>query len=343
MIYCLTKDSVIMTLLWITLLLLHQGYTLVPVVTVELGQSVILTCAFGRKYQSNTWLYWYKQSAGDTLKLIGMLQRRIIPKYGPDFSDSRFSITYVGDSSNLTILTTAQKDEGMYHCAELDTMESMWSGTYLSIKGNSKSTSTYTVVQQSTVSQTLQCSLLSDTENTTCSGDPSVFWFKARSDKSYPDFIYTEGEKAENSEKRSDSQKRCIYNFSKNVSFSDAGTYYCAVATCGQILFGNERDLQIDKTNGINVLVVTIICLVISVIGNIVFICFRTQRSACERLKERSSSQRRRNFSQKENDTKGRPDLNYAALHFSEGRTSTGKKKRELMTDCVYSQVKGSV
>ncbi|XP_047210324.1 uncharacterized protein LOC124860796 [Girardinichthys multiradiatus] len=332
-----------MTLLWITLLLLHQVYTLVPVVTVELGQSVILTCAFGRKYQSNTWLYWYKQSAGDTLKLIGMLQRSISPNYGPYFSDSRFSITYVGDSSNLTILTTAQNDEGMYHCAELDTMESMWSGTYLSIKGNSKSTSTYTVVQQPTVSQTLQCSLLSDSENTTCSGDPSVFWFRARSDKSYPDVIYTEGEKAENSEKRSDSQKRCIYNFSKNVSSSYAGTYYCAVATCGQILFGKERDPQIDKTNEINVLVVTVICLVISVIGNIVFICFRTQRSACERLKESSSSQRRRNFSQKENDTKGRPDLNYAALHFSDGRTSTSKEKRELMTECVYSPVKGSV
>ncbi|MEQ2257657.1 hypothetical protein ILYODFUR_037018, partial [Ilyodon furcidens] len=97
------------------------------------------------------------------------------------------------------------------------------------------------------------------------------------------------------------------------------------------------------ETNEVHVLavtVVTIIWLVISVIciGNIVFICFRTQRSACERLKESSSSQRRCNFSQK-NDTKDGSDLKFAALHFSEGRTS--KEKRELMTECVYSPVKG--
>ncbi|MEQ2287758.1 hypothetical protein AMECASPLE_015891 [Ameca splendens] len=217
----------------------------------------------------------------------------------------------------------------------------MWSGTYLSIKGNIKRTSSYTVVQQSvssdpsrlTDSETLQCSLLSDSENTTCSGDPSVFWFRGRPDKSSPDFIYTDGEKAENCENRSDSQKRCVYNFSKNVSSSDAWTYYCAVATCGQILFANKMNLNIDKTNNINVLVVTIICLIISVIGNVVSICVQLQRSPCECLKESSSSQRRSNFSQKGNDTKDGPDLNYAALNFSEGRTSTSKEKRELMTE----------
>ncbi|MED6252058.1 hypothetical protein ATANTOWER_006380 [Ataeniobius toweri] len=339
-----------MTSLWLTLLLIHQGHTLVPVVTVELGQSVTLTCAFGRKYQRNTWLYWYKQSAGDTLNLIVMLQRRIIPKYGPHFSASRFNITYVGDSSNLTIFTTVQKDEGMYHCAEKDMIESTWSGTYLSIKGYSKRTSSYTVVQQSassdpsrpTDSETLQCSLLSDSENTTCSGNPSVFWFRARSDKSYLDVIYTEGEKAENCKKRSDSQKRCVYNFSKNVSSSDAGTYYCAVATCGQILFGKETNLKHDKTCEINVLVITIICLIISVTCNI-FICCKTKRATCHQFKDSSTSQTRHNFSKNVDDvTEDGPDLNYAALHFSKGRTSRGKNKRELMTEqSVYSQIKG--
>ncbi|MEQ2216307.1 hypothetical protein XENOCAPTIV_014072, partial [Xenoophorus captivus] len=97
------------------------------------------------------------------------------------------------------------------------------------------------------------------------------------------------------------------------------------------------------KTNEIHVLVVTMICLVISVTGNIFFICLQIQRSACERLKESSSSQRRRNCSQKGNDTKDGPDLNYAALHFSDGRTSTGKKGELMTEECVYSQIKGSV
>uniref|UniRef100_A0A3B3WKU7 Ig-like domain-containing protein n=1 Tax=Poecilia mexicana TaxID=48701 RepID=A0A3B3WKU7_9TELE len=286
----------------------HQTFWLV---TVELGQSVTLTCDFAMKYQSNTWLYWYKQSAGDILTLIAMLQKSISPNYGPEISASKFIVTSNEHSSNLTIFTTVHEDEGMYHCAQMDRLKSIWRGTYISVKGKSITS----VVQQTTVSgpteptgsETLQCSVLSDSNITTCSGDPSVFWFRSRSEKSFPDMIYTDGKKSENCKKRSDSPKRCFYNFYKNISSSDAGTYYCAVATCGQIIFGNEIKNA------------AIICLVISVIFNIFFICFQTQRS-----------------------TEAGPDLNYAALHFSEGRTSRGKKKRELMTEeSVYSQVKG--
>uniref|UniRef100_A0A3Q2PU79 Ig-like domain-containing protein n=1 Tax=Fundulus heteroclitus TaxID=8078 RepID=A0A3Q2PU79_FUNHE len=107
---------------------------MVPVVIVELGQSVNLTCAFEMKYQSNTWLYWFKQSAGDTLNLIVMQQRTTSPMYQPEFNNSRFKITYTDHGSNLTILSIVEQDEGMYHCSQKDTLESTWSGTYLSIK-----------------------------------------------------------------------------------------------------------------------------------------------------------------------------------------------------------------
>ncbi|XP_014913354.1 signal-regulatory protein beta-2-like [Poecilia latipinna] len=276
-----------MTLLWLTtLLLLHQGYSLVPVITVELGQSVTLTCAFSLKYQNNKWIFWYKQSAGDTLDLIVMQQGTTNPNYGPAFSASKFSVT---NYSSLTIFTTVQQDEGMYHCAQMEALDFMWSGTYVSIKGITERTSNYIVISQPTISEptgseTLQCSVLSDSENTTCSGEPSAFWFRARSEKYFPDMIYAEGKKAENCEKRSDSPKRCFYNFSKNISSSDTGTYYCAVATCGQIIFGNEINRRNGKTNENNMLVVTI-CLVTSVFGNIVFICYLTRRSACQQCK----------------------------------------------------------
>uniref|UniRef100_A0A3P9PGW5 Ig-like domain-containing protein n=1 Tax=Poecilia reticulata TaxID=8081 RepID=A0A3P9PGW5_POERE len=215
--------------------------TLVPVVTVELGQSVTLTCDFAMKYQSNMWLYWYKQSAGDILTLIAMLQTSISPNYGPGISASKFIVTSNEHSSSLTIFRAVNEDEGMYHCAQMDRLKSTWNGTYISVKGKSQPT-----VSDPTGSETLQCSVLSDSENTTCSGEPSVFWFRSRSEKSFPDMIYTEEKKAENCENRSDSPKRCFYNFSKNISSSDTGTYYCAVATCGQIIFGNG----INQRNG---------------------------------------------------------------------------------------------
>uniref|UniRef100_A0A3Q4H545 Ig-like domain-containing protein n=1 Tax=Neolamprologus brichardi TaxID=32507 RepID=A0A3Q4H545_NEOBR len=111
--------------------------------------------------------------------------------------------------------------------------------------------SNYSVVQQPTESEpvrpgdtvTLECSVLSESQ--ACPGDYNVFWFRAGSQKSHPNIIYSDGNRKNECEKRSETQKRCIYRFSKNVSSSDAGTYYCAVATCGEIIFGNGSSVEL--------------------------------------------------------------------------------------------------
>ncbi|KAI3351117.1 hypothetical protein L3Q82_005682 [Scortum barcoo] len=205
--------------------------TLVPVKTVQLGESVTFTCVFPDEL-SNVPLYWYKQRVGDTLKFIATLMKHSNPSYGPEFSASRVEVKVDKNISNLTILRTIQEDEGMYHCGVTDWSKVIWSGTYLSLKGNTQRTSNYTVVQWPTVSDsvrpadlmTLQCSVLSDSENKTCPGDHNVYWFKTGSDKSHPNIIYTDGNTHDECDKRSDTQKSCIYHFSKNVSSSDADT-----------------------------------------------------------------------------------------------------------------------
>ncbi|XP_037833460.1 uncharacterized protein LOC108231237 [Kryptolebias marmoratus] len=345
-----------MSLLWLTLVLLHQGYSLVPVVTVQLGDSVTFMCSFTETFQTVRWLHWYKQTTGENLKLITMIRKSTNPTFGPGISALRFNITYSPNISNLTILSTSKEDEGTYHCAHLGWIEATWTGTYLSVKGKSERTSRYTVVQQTSVSdpshptdsKVLQCSVLSDPENKDCSGDPRVFWFRARSENSHPDVIYTDGKRPANCDLTRDSERRCSYNFFKNISSSDDGTYLCAIATCGQILFGNKTNLKMDETPSSEtlLLIVTIICLTISVTVNIVFICYRIQRSACKQLKEGSSSQTTHNgLNQMEEDViGGGQDLNYAALNFSGGKAPRGTKKRELRTEeSVYSQVKGSM
>ncbi|XP_026186742.1 uncharacterized protein LOC113144729 [Mastacembelus armatus] len=243
-----------MIVLWVTLLLLQQGHTLVPVITVQLHEPVTFTCFLPDKDFIRNGLQWYKQSVGDNLKLILTLRTNINPTYEPEFSESRFKVKHNQNISNLIILRTSQEDEGMYHCAVRVWNTFTWSGTYLSLKGNTQRTSDYSVVQ-STVSDpvhpgdsvTLQCSVLSDSESDTCPRDHSVYWFRAGSDESHPNIIYTNGNNE--CEKRSDTVKSCVYHFSKNISSSDAGTYYCAVATCGQILFGNGTKLDIDGTS----------------------------------------------------------------------------------------------
>nr|XP_033489748.1 uncharacterized protein LOC117261458 [Epinephelus lanceolatus] len=348
-----------MILLWVTLLVLHQGYTLVPVTTAHLGQPVNLSCALPHNELIRRVLYWYKQSVGDALKLIVTVRESKKPEYAPEFSDSRVVVNHEINFFNLTIMTTFQEDEGMYHCAVMDWLTiPIWSGTYLLLKGSTHRTSDYIVDQWPPVYEPdylqdpmlLQCSVLSDSDNKTCPGDHSVFWFRAALHEFHPDIIYTDGNRHHECERTSEPQKSCVYRFSKMISSYDFGTYYCAVATCGQILFGDISKLQMGHKASFEFigLVIASVCLVISIIGNIVFICYLKSRSPCSQLNGIESAtlqERHDNSSQPDQDTiEGRPDQNYAALHFSGNKATRGRKKKELKTEeSVYSQVKCSV
>nr|XP_046261688.1 uncharacterized protein LOC124067937 [Scatophagus argus]XP_046261689.1 uncharacterized protein LOC124067937 [Scatophagus argus] len=248
-----------MILLCITLLLLNQGYALIPVATVQLGESVTFMCSLADTKHSNTRVKWYKQSTGNTLNLIAtLMQAAAKPIFERGFPSSRFDANHTVTMSTLTILKTVREDEAIYHCGVTLWNKDQWSGTYLSLKGNIHRTTNYTVVQLPKVTGpvhpgdavTLQCSVLYDSEKKSCPGEHSVNWFGVRSDKSHANIIYTDG--LTECDKKPDTRsppKSCAYRFSKNVGSSDAGSYYCAVATCGEILFGNGTNLDSEGTS----------------------------------------------------------------------------------------------
>ncbi|XP_054880507.1 uncharacterized protein LOC129354962 [Poeciliopsis prolifica] len=338
-----------MILFWITLLL-HQGHGLVPVITAHLGEATTLTCLLPAIKDRRNKLFWYRQTAGDTLEVAVKLINLANPEYGAGYSDSRVKAVLTDKVSNLTILKVAQEDEGMYHCGFTDWNQNVWQGMYLLIKGNAVGTSNFRVVQKEMVSDsdgpddyvTLQCSILSDFQNKTCSEDLSVFWF--RSEKSHPDIIYTDGNRTNRCQKKIDDQTGGVYNFSRKISSSDDGTYYCAVATCGEILYGNGAKLEERKADPeFPILLTAVTCLIISMIINAVFVFYRAPRAACKKIKEvesASSEERWRNLSQQGDQiNEDGLDLNYAALHFNAGKATRGKK-RKGPEDSVYSQIK---
>lgn len=85
---------------------------------------------------------------------------------------------------------------------------------------------------------TLMCSVLSE-YNTV---DIRMFWFRSESGKS--EILYTQNQ---NNHCETDSARNCTFSLSKNISQMDTGTYYCAVVTCGKILFGNGTKLNMGK------------------------------------------------------------------------------------------------
>ena len=87
-------------------------------------------------------------------------------------------------------------------------------------------------------SKTLECEVLTETRTE----DLRVFWFRPASGDSHPGVIYT------NNSRGGQCEGRCVYSLSKkDINISDAGTYYCGIATSRHILFGNGTALNIGR------------------------------------------------------------------------------------------------
>lgn len=112
--------------------------TLIPITSVQLGETVTFTCDLRKNSQFNRReIDWYKQSTGDSLKLIWTLKESAQPEFSAEFTQSRWKVNYNENFTNLTILRANQEDEGIYHCGITEWFKNTeWSGSYLLVKGN---------------------------------------------------------------------------------------------------------------------------------------------------------------------------------------------------------------
>nr|XP_046261694.1 uncharacterized protein LOC124067942 isoform X2 [Scatophagus argus] len=222
--------------------------------TVGVGDDVTLTCTRQKAQDTATALFWIRVVSGSLPEFLGGTYTfdyevinqnpRITAKQGPG--------TFL-----LHINETKRSDTGVYYCVKVLRRDMKFlNGAFLRIKGSEPDITA--VIQEPPSdsvhpgdSVTLKCSVLSDPEDKTCPGGPSLFWFKAGSDESHPSVIYTHGDSGDGCDKSPEAHapQKCVYSFSKNVSSSDDGTYYCAVASCGEILFGNGTKLDIQAPN----------------------------------------------------------------------------------------------
>ncbi|XP_008418731.1 uncharacterized protein LOC103471481 isoform X1 [Poecilia reticulata] len=346
-----------MFVLLATLLFLRQACSLVPVMRVQLGEPATFPCAMPKFKLTQQVVYWYKQSPGDTLRQIVKLtvrQQKITNSvFGTQFSDLRWKVTDDKKEINLTMLRTTREDLGIYHCAsKVSTGNPEWSAANLTFKENTARVSHYTVIQQPAVSNPVrsgdtaifQCSVLFDSEKMPCSKDPNIFWFQAKSNNAYPNVIYTDTNRRDECEKRFDTEKSCLFQFSKVVSSSDAGIFYCAVASCGKLLIGNGTRLEIASSTSFEftALVTAVFCLVFSLILSVVFICCQapTADQKPSHGMESINLQETVHSSTQKISAEGGNE-NYAALHFSTRKKQCeGRKKKMETEECFYSEIK---
>uniref|UniRef100_A0A3B4E1M7 Ig-like domain-containing protein n=1 Tax=Pygocentrus nattereri TaxID=42514 RepID=A0A3B4E1M7_PYGNA len=215
---------------------------------IQSGENIRITCASSNSYV--TAIAWFKQTPGEKALLIASALDST-PQYHNDFDKSgRFIAAREQSSFTLNISNAEPSDSATYYCSVMYYTDHQSSITFIFL-GSSLSVS---AVLQPPVSDpvelggdtTLQCSILTDVS----AGEHSVYWFRHGSGESHPGIIYTHGNSSDECEKSSETDsptQSCVYKLPKrNLSLSDAGTYYCAVLMCGEIIFGNGTKLDFE-------------------------------------------------------------------------------------------------
>ncbi|KAG7328826.1 hypothetical protein KOW79_007000 [Hemibagrus wyckioides] len=241
---------------------------------------------------------------------------------------------------SLTIPDIKKEDRGLYYCRKFSFRNfTLSNGTFLVVDDRDVKVS---VLQRGVsdsvpagASVTLQCSVLSESR----AAELQVLWFRAAPPQSHPQIIYTHHNSSHQCESGS-STHTCVYNFTKNIlSLSDTGTYYCAVALCGKIVFGKGTPVQLE--NSVRPLYPEVIYLTVAVSVCVVviftqaFIIYKMRN--CDKSKVRP--QRDSVVEKPTNLGADTAELNYSSLHFSKKNTKSVTRKREKPQECVYSEV----
>uniref|UniRef100_A0A8C2EWP4 Novel immune-type receptor 5 n=1 Tax=Cyprinus carpio TaxID=7962 RepID=A0A8C2EWP4_CYPCA len=231
-----------------------------PVVSVHDGDPVVLSCFIKTKQISMA--LWYKQVTGEEPRLIASsLLHSSKSQFHEEFNSSHFDAVRGTESFNLTIVNALQSDSGTYYCAtSFSNIIEFGNGIHLVIKGAeiSKPTSLQlpkTELIKSGVNISLQCSI--QNELVSSGGENRLYWFKHGSDESPPGFIYVHGNTSDGCVRSSEADclsPTCEFNLPKKKFSSSQTGIYCALATCGEALFGNIYKHNPDNFENQNIL-----------------------------------------------------------------------------------------
>ncbi|XP_045921692.1 uncharacterized protein LOC123981094 isoform X1 [Micropterus dolomieu] len=313
-------------------------------VSVRFGEDVTLECFY--KDGVAVMFYWYKQILGQKPQLVSKLYKH--DKNGSlngEFkNDPRFELDTTTGKNHLTISYVQISDSATYYCISgYSYVYDFLEGFFIHVKGSGLKVPAS--VHQS-VSETIQpggsVTLNCTVHTGTCDGEHSVYWFK-NSEESHPGLIYTYGGRNDQCERNSNTQTQtCVYDLPlESLNLSHNVTFYCAVASCGHILFGNGTKLEFKENGGSLVLVyflsgaLTFTTIVVAVLAYTAYKMYKMNSCQCTDPQARSSTASAPNVESYQ----GAESIHYAALR----RNKANRPRRQgddTWSECVYSSVR---
>lgn len=212
------------------------------------GDTVTLKCFWHN--DAVTFLSWYKQSLGGKPDIISsrMKHKEEASIFTP-YKD-RFKVSSQNEegSNHLTIKELHLEDSATYYCGilEFNAVE-FGQGVFLHVM-SSLQPNVKTVVYQPELELlqpgsplNLSCTVYTESQ---CSGESNLYWF--RRGASQPMVMDPSAGQCSSPSDELSLIKNCTSNLEFDfLSSSDAGMYYCAIVSCGEIVFGNGTRVKL--------------------------------------------------------------------------------------------------
>ncbi|XP_042256886.1 uncharacterized protein LOC121889190 [Thunnus maccoyii] len=311
--------------------------------TAKVGGNITLQCLC--QEDSVNFFFWYQQTLGGKPQLISSRMKHITEaEISPEFKERFQVLAKSGESINHLIITDLRlSDSATYYCGILafNAIE-FGQGAFLHVK--TSLSNIQAVIHQPSLqpfqsgdSVNLSCTVHAEP----CVGEQSFYWF--RHGASQPAVIYPRAGQYKNISNEESVTKSCTINLSiKSVSSSDAGIYYCALSSCGEIVFGNGTEIKIagGSTKDSILLVYCLsvaLAVFIIVLLVLVFIVHKLKKnlcSVCYGTVSHLTCSAASDVASQDAD-----NLHYAAL--SVNRNSERHRREDNVESvCVYSKIK---
>lgn len=215
------------------------------VLSAEAGETLTLECSYETDEAAK--FSWYKLTLGQKPQLISTVFKYGQRTFYNEFENNlRFSLDSGKGKNHLIITELQPSDTATYYCSSgyMYNFE-FGNGTTVFVKGSDLNVQTLVhQVESEAVQPGGHVTLTCTAETGSCDGEHSVYWFRNYGE-SVPGLLYSRrGRNDQCGQKTQERTRTCRYSLLlQNLTGSQAGTYYCAVASCGHIVFGNGTKL----------------------------------------------------------------------------------------------------